>query len=109
MNNHPGVKAMLARLDALKNVIRDFTAREEKLNGEFRVQSSAALNAFAARNQAQESAAAALETNAAAALEAEKHRCNLRFERRKVRINRAHAAVSKRVMNEIGAQDSQWK
>jgi hypothetical protein len=109
VNNHPGVKEMLARLDALKNVIRDFTAREEKLNGEFRVQSSAALNAFAARNQAQESAAAALETNAAAALEAEKHRCNLRFERRKVWINRAHAAVSKRVMNEIGAQDSQWK
>ena len=30
-----GVKEMLALLDALKGAVRDFAAREEKLNGEF--------------------------------------------------------------------------
>ena len=33
---------MLALLDALKGAIRDFAAREEKLNGELRAQSAAA-------------------------------------------------------------------
>ena len=109
MNSHPGVSEILALLDALKNVIRDFVAREEKLNGEFHAQTAAALSAFEAANQQQEVAATILQRNADAALDAEKDGCHLRFSRRKAWINRAHAAVSRRVLGEIGEQDAQWK
>ena len=57
MNSHPGVNETLALLDTLKNVIRDFAAREEKLNGEFRIATAAALSAFETRSQEQEAAA----------------------------------------------------
>ena len=40
--SNPGAREMLALLDALKNAIRDFAAREEKLNGDLRAQSAAA-------------------------------------------------------------------
>ena len=58
MNNHPGVNDMLALLDAMKNAVRDFVAREEKLNSDFRVQSAAELNLLARQNEVQEAAAA---------------------------------------------------
>ena len=109
MNSHPGVNEMLELLDRLKSVVRDFAAREEKLDGDFHVQSAAELNALARRNEAQESTVAGQEMNVAAALETERKQHQARFERRKARINRAHAAASKRVLNEIGARDAEWK
>ena len=87
MNSLPGVNEMLALLDALKKNVRDFAAREEKLESDFRVQTAAELRDFASRNQAQESAAVALELNAATALKNEKDQCQSRFERRKAWIN----------------------
>ncbi len=109
MNSLPGVNETLARLDALENNVRDFAAREEKLESDLRVQTAAELRDFASRNQAQESAAIAQELNAAAAVKTEKDRCQARFERRKAWINRAHAAVSRRVLDKIGEQDVEWK
>ncbi len=109
MNSLPSVNQMLALLDALKKNVRDFAAREERLESELRVQTAAELRDFASRNQAQESSATAQELNAAAALKNEKDQCQSRFERRKAWINSAHAAVSRRVMSEIGEQDNQWK
>ena len=61
MNSLPGVNEMLALLDALKKNVRDFVAREEKLESDFRVQTAAELRDFASRNQAQESAAVSQE------------------------------------------------
>ena len=68
MNSHLVVNETLALLDRLKGTVRDFAAREEKLNGEFYLASGAEQNALAARKQAQESAAANLEAHAADAL-----------------------------------------
>ena len=109
MNSLPTVKEMLALLDALKNAVRDFVAREEKLESEFRVQSAAELNLLTQQNEAQELAAATAEAQAADALETEKTQLQAWFERRKARINRAHAAVSKWILNEISARDAEWK
>ncbi len=69
MNSLPGVNEMLALLDALKKNVRDFAAREEKLESDLRVQTAAELRDFASRNQAQEAAAMAQELNAAAGAE----------------------------------------
>jgi hypothetical protein len=100
---------MLALLDVLKKNVRDFVAREEKLESELRVQTGAGLRDFASRNSAQEAAVMSQDLDAAAALKNEKDQCQSRFERRKAWINNAHAAVSRRVLNEIGEQDTHWK
>jgi DNA segregation ATPase FtsK/SpoIIIE-like protein len=100
---------MLALLDTLKITVRDFVAREEKLDGDFRLQSAAGLNAFATRNQQQEAAAVAKEMDAETAMEAEKELLQSRFNQRKSRISRANSAVSRRVSKAISNVDAEWK
>ena len=109
MNNHAGVKEMLALLEALKSTVRELVAREEKLTGEFRAQSSAALNTLARQNQAHEAAVAAQETQVAALLESAERKTEARFESRSARISRVHSALSERVMNDIEGRDTGWR
>ena len=109
MNRHPGVSEIIALLNALRNVIRDFAARESKLNSEFRAQSAAA-------DKLADEAGVTRASNLAdgvdcenAAFEERKQQCQIRYDNRKARINQAHAAVRKRVMDEIGEQHGQLK
>src|SRR5208282_3600269 len=100
---------MLALLDALKSAVRDCAAREEKLNGEFRAQSAAAdrLSDEAAVKRTEKLANGVERENAA--FEAGKIKCQCDFDNRKARIARAHSAVRKREMDEIGEQHGQLK
>ena len=100
--SNPGAKEMLALLDALKGAVRDFAAREEKLNGDLRAQSAAAarLSDEAAVKRAEKLAGGVDAENAA--FEARKIKRQFDFDNRKARIARAHAAVRKQVMDEIG-------
>jgi hypothetical protein len=100
---------MLALLDALKKNVRDFAAREEELESDFRQATAGELRHFATRKEAQETAANEREAKVAEALMADQARCQERFQRRKAWINRAHASISRHVLNEIGEQDVQWK
>ena len=109
MNSLPGAKEMLALLDTLKGQVRDFVAREAKLEADYRVGTAAELRDYAARNEAQELAAHEREASAAAAFKAELGQCQSRFARRKDWINRAHAAVSRRVLQHLSEEDEQWK
>jgi DNA segregation ATPase FtsK/SpoIIIE, S-DNA-T family len=107
--SNPGVKEMLALLDALKSAIRDFAAREEKLNGDFIAQSAAAarLSDEAGVKRTETLADAVDRENAA--FEERKVRCQTNYANRKARINQVHAAVRKRVMDEIGERHGQLK
>jgi hypothetical protein len=100
---------MLALLDALKSAVRDCAAREAKLNGDFHAQSAAAarLSDEAAVKRTEKLADAVDRENAA--FEAGKFKRQSDFENRKARVARAHAAVRKRVMDEIGEQHGQSK
>jgi hypothetical protein len=100
---------MLALLDALKGAVRDFAAREEKLNGDFRAQAAAAaqLSNEAAVKRAEKLAGGVDAENAAFEARKIQRQCN--FDNRKQRIARAHAAVRKRVMDEIGELHGQSK
>jgi len=109
VNSQPDVNSILGLLDALKGVIRDFVAREEKLDGKYRVRSAAELEAFSSRNQAQAQAAAARAANTAATLEMERKLIQSRFEKRKARINRANVAVNQWVQDQIAQCDAEWK
>jgi hypothetical protein len=109
VNSQPGVNEMLALLDTLKSVAGEFAMREENLDRDFRARSAAAQNALISGNEAQESAANALEMNAAAALETEKNLLQSRFEKRQARINRVHAATSGRLLGAISESDAGWR
>ena len=104
-----GVKEMLALLDTLKGTVRDFAAREEKLNGEFHAQSATAARlSDEAVVKRTEKLADAVERETAEH-EERKRQQQIAFDNRKERINQAHAAVRKRVMDEIGEQHGQLK
>ena len=107
--SNPGVKEMLALLDTLKGAIRDFAAREEKLNGEFRAQSAAAarLSDEAVVKRTEKLADGVDRENAEYAERKTRRQAN--YENRKARVARAHAAVRKRVMDEIGEQHGKSK
>jgi len=109
VNSLPGVTEMLGLLDALKKNVRDFAAREEKQETDFRIGTAAELRDYTARSEAQEAAAMEREATAAAALKVEQDQCLSRFARRKAWLNRAHSAVSRRVLETIAEQDVQWK
>jgi ABC-type multidrug transport system fused ATPase/permease subunit len=100
---------MLALLDALKNAVEDFAAREEKLNQDYETRAAAEHNAFESakleRQNKQAADLAALET----ALEEEKRQWHARFDRRKDRINRAHSALSQQVLDEGSEQEGALK
>ena len=109
MNSLPGVNEMLALLDALKKQVRDIAAREEKLEVDYRVGTAAELRDFQARNEAQEAAAAGLEAGAEVKHQSELAQSQTRFARRKEWINRIHSTMSRRVLEQISAQDAQWR
>jgi len=109
VNSQPGVNEMLALLDRLKSTVHEFVAREEKLNGEWRLQSSTELNTFAARNQAQETAAMNRELAEEAAMEAETERLQARFAGREARISRSYASLNRRVTTALSECDAEWR
>ncbi|MGA2244969.1 MAG: FtsK/SpoIIIE domain-containing protein [Verrucomicrobiota bacterium] len=109
MNSLPSVNALLALLDALRKNVSEITARQEKLDSDFRLGTAAEMRDFAARSEEQETAAHEREVNAAGTLKLEQDQCRARFECRKAWLNRAHSAVSRRVLKNIAEQDWQWK
>ncbi len=109
MNKNPGVNEMLALLDALKGAVEDFAAREENLNHDFQTRSAAELNAFESAKLEQQSKQADELAVAEAAFEGEKKQCNVRFEKRKGRINRAHSALSRQALEEGSEREGELK
>ena len=93
-----GVNEMLALLDRFQSALRDFAAREEKLNGEFHARTSAETKAFEASTEQQAARLSERIAGAETGLEAEKKNCRARFERRKARITQAHLTCNRQVM-----------
>ena len=105
MNSNPDANEMLALLDTLKGVVRDFAAREEALNHEFRARSNAELNAFEFKSRSLESKLTAHSAAAEIALEEEKKRREAGFQKRKAAISRAHIAAKKRLGDKVNEQE----
>jgi len=103
------VKEMIALLDALKNTARDFAAREEKLAGEFHAASAAGLRmADDAAVGRTNRLADGIDREDAAFEEVKIQRQNA-YDGRKAGITRAHAAVRKKLLDEIGERHGQLK
>jgi hypothetical protein len=93
-----GVNEMLALLDRLESAVRTFTEREEKLTGEFRARSSATEKAFETATEERASQLAERIAGAETAFEADKHKLQSKFDRRKSRITQAHRTSTQQVM-----------
>ena len=106
MNSKLGANEMLALLDTLKGVVRDFAAREEAVNHDFRAKSNAELNAFEFRSRSLESKLTEHSAAAEVVLGEEEERREARFQKRKLAISRAHAAARKRLGDAINEQES---
>jgi hypothetical protein len=109
VNSLPGVNQTLGLLDALRTSVRDFAAREEKLESDYRLATAAELRDFTARTEAQEAVAHEREAVAETALAEEQERYQDKFERRKAWINRVHSTASRRVLAGITELDTLWK
>jgi hypothetical protein len=104
--NNPGANEVLERLDALKNSVRDFAAKEEKLNGAFYVRTAAELEEFDAETKRQTEILAGRIDDEESIFQTAKESIQSRFERRQAGIMRAHSGVRNRMVGDITAEES---
>src|SRR5437667_12896456 len=100
---------MLAILERLRETVRDFVAREEKLGAEYRARFASELKSFEAAGKEQAARQTDEVDNAQAAHVDGKEKCQARFEQRKVRINEAHKSVRRKALDEISEQEGRRK
>jgi len=107
--SNPGVKETLALLDALKDAVREFAAREEKWRTDSRIRTAAGVKLAeeAAADRTNRLADGVDRENAAYA--AERSQQDAFNENRKARINRAHASARKQIMDVIAGEQGQFK
>ena len=109
MNNFTGCKDLLAQLDTLKNLARDFSAREEQLNTTFHVQSAKERDAFDTQEHEQVADASVRQAAEVDGFAEAKEQLQWWFERRQARINRAYNRTRERMLAEVSAQDTDCK
>ena len=109
MNNFTGCKDLLVQLDTLKNLARDFSAREEQLNTTFRVQSAKERDAFDMQEHEQTADTSIRQGAEVDGFAEAKDQLQLWFERRQARINRAYNRVRERMLAEVSVQDADCK
>ncbi|HWD91190.1 MAG TPA: FtsK/SpoIIIE domain-containing protein [Verrucomicrobiae bacterium] len=109
MSNNFGAKEMLALLETLKNAMRDFAAREEKLNADFRTRSGVETRAFDLAREKQTTDAAETAAKAEADFQTAKENAQKRFEQRKAKLNQVHIRLRKFVLDAIGQQEADIK
>ena len=109
MNSIPAVNDTLALLDSLKQTVRDFTAREEKLESDFHNRSTAALKLYETQNETLESNWDARVIAAEADLESNKAHAQSQTNGRSDRIERAYKTVRDRALRGVETQDARWR
>ncbi len=108
MSSLPAVSEILALLDALKNTVREFVAREDKASNDLRQQTAVAHNDLAKVNEEQESAANRRLLEEQGRLAAALTQKQVRFERRRRRVARAYDRLAERGNTEISEHDRRW-
>lgn len=89
--------------------MRDFAAREEKLSADLRARSAVETRAFDIAREKQSTEAAETMAKAEANFQSAQEARNLRFERRKTRLNEAHHKARKRILDEINKYEADIK
>jgi DNA segregation ATPase FtsK/SpoIIIE, S-DNA-T family len=109
VNKIPSVNETLALLDNLRQTVRDFAAREEKLNTDFHNRSTAAHNLYDEQNKKMETDWEARLAGAETNLQSTKKQAQSFTDTRKDRIDRAYKNVRNRASSSIETRDAQWR
>ncbi|HEV2456107.1 MAG TPA: hypothetical protein VGY98_17720, partial [Verrucomicrobiae bacterium] len=109
MNNLPAVNDTLALLDKLKATVRDFAAREDKLQTDFQNRSTTALKHYETENERLETEWEARFTAAEADLESHKARARSLTNARKDRIERAYKNSRDKAVKGVESKDAHWR
>ncbi|HEY1787451.1 MAG TPA: FtsK/SpoIIIE domain-containing protein [Verrucomicrobiae bacterium] len=109
MNNIPAVNDILALLDSLKQTVREFTAREGRLETDFHDRSSNALKLYETQNEQLETDWDARVAAAEADLESRKAQSKSLNNARKDRIERAYKTARGRAVSNVEGQDARWR
>ena len=109
MNKIPSVNETLTLLDKFRQTVRDFAAREEKLESDYHARSTAALKQYQERNEKLE-----LDWNARVAdvetdLQTKKAQAQALSDGRKNWIDRAYKNVRNRAVKRVENQDADWR
>jgi S-DNA-T family DNA segregation ATPase FtsK/SpoIIIE len=109
VNNIPAVNATLALLDKVKETVRNFAAREERLESDFQDRSTAALKRYETENEKLEMDWDACVTAGEAELEAKKIHARTATDARKDRIERAYKFTRDGAVKNVEKQDAHWR
>lgn len=109
MSNHSGIRQVFALVGQLRDLARDFAAREEKLSADFRARTGAETKAFETASTAQAARAAEELSQAETGFRQRHERLRRHFELRKKRINQAHIASRARAMDAIRDNEGRSK
>jgi DNA segregation ATPase FtsK/SpoIIIE, S-DNA-T family len=103
-SNHPGVTETLELLNRLKETIRDFADREEKLNREFSTESARLRQRLKQAAEEHRALSAAELAKADEFYQAELQRIQTRHDQRKARISQVHKAAKQRRLETIESE-----
>ena len=106
MNSHPGVQQTLALVRRLGETLRDFAAREDAFNKDYRFRSGKLVRRHEEDTAAQDSTLTANTARAEADFQTEKQNLQTRFQKRAERIARARTSGRQHRMTEIEEQSS---
>ncbi|MEY2466051.1 MAG: segregation ATPase FtsK/SpoIIIE, family, partial [Verrucomicrobiota bacterium] len=109
MSKNPGVSDTLRLLERLKGLVRDFAAREEKLNSEFRLKSGAEQTAFTAELDRRATELSINTANEQATFEAGQDHRESHYQARKEKILNAHAKLRKKAFDDISNEEGHKK
>jgi hypothetical protein len=109
VNKFPGVSEALALLQRLKDAVRDFSSREEKLAQEFRARSGVEFKAYKAATEEFEHWQNDRLSQAEIIAQDELATWQTRYERRKVRINEVHKKLRRGAVEEVTTQEGRRK
>lgn len=101
MNSRLGVNEVLEILDRLRGVLRTFAGREEKLEAEFRARSDNRMKSMEVSLGKLSTRLSEEIARANTAFQAEKDRCQSRFDQRKIRIHQAHRSSQRQALEHI--------
>ena len=106
MNSHPGVRQTLDLVRRLGDTLRDFAAREDAFNKDFRFRSGKLVRRHEEDIAAQDAASAAATSRAEAGFQTESQSLQSRSQKRAEHIARARTSSRQHRMDEIEAQSS---
>jgi DNA segregation ATPase FtsK/SpoIIIE, S-DNA-T family len=109
VNKIRSVNETLALLEKLRQTIRDFAAREEKLESDYHGRSGAALKRYETQSEQLDIDAEAAHTAAEAGLQTKRKEAQARTDKRKDRIELAYKNARNRASQKAEDQDTNWR